>query len=382
MVWIIALAALFGCSEPEPSRGLSFGETRSSNACSVDTPGPELEYAYVVDQARNRVHVINPRTCSVVRAIEVNEGPVAANATASGRWVLVAHRDGSLLVIDDDAKRIHRTLDLGFVPVDMRFGGGRRLLWVLGAERTAIFDTVTQEVVASVEVGTAPLAMTRSEPATAVLGGAEGLELRQEADAAVLRTVPLGGPVQAVGYAEGTDAIYACTDQPSVAWMEVSGEGAWAPQELALPQPCVDVTFEDCSTHGVALLADRRTAVLLDGEGPRVVGTVDVGAGAEDISFLTGTAAIHSPGAATLQLARFTEADGGPMRTVAVGEPRATPPLETRPSTDGRHVYLLDAERGQVHIVDTADGTVRGTVDVGGQLVDLIAAGPAGGSCC
>jgi YVTN family beta-propeller protein len=371
------LSLLVACSSaPRPS----VGSVRTGSRCLVDAPGPELEYVYVVDERGDSVSVINPRTCTVAATIPVGDGPVAANATQSGAWVIIANRDGrSLSFIDDDEHAVHREVALGFAPVDMWFGGGRRLLWVVGEAQTAVYDTVTNELLGPWPVAAAPLAMTRSQPATAVLGASGGVTLREEADTALRGEIDLGGPATALGYSEATDAVFACVGSDLVA-LSASGDPAWTPTRLALPQPCVAVRFEDCSAHGVALLADRSTAVLVDAEGPTILQTVEVAEGVEAAVFVDGRAVVHAPGSAQVSMLSFDPSV--PHRVLDVGMPRSTAPREIRASLDGRHVYVLDTEQGAVHIVDAREGRVRGTVVVGGALVDLIVAGPAGGSCC
>jgi len=136
---------------------------RSFGAPHVPALAPDLTHAYVTDDARGQLDVIDLRSRRVVRRVNVGPGAhhMAVDPLGNAVWVALGERARTITTVDtsDTARpRVTGHVDPHGLAHDLAFSPSGRTVWVTYDDRSSVgvFDAATGRLLDTVPTGPPP----------------------------------------------------------------------------------------------------------------------------------------------------------------------------------------------------------------------------------
>jgi YVTN family beta-propeller protein len=311
-------------------------------------PAEAAPFAYVADESRPAVWVIDTATNTVVTTVPL-EGPPGGIAVApDGKHVYVTLTFLSIVsVIDTATNTVVATVPVGSLPqpppqgIAVTADGTRAYVANLNTSSVSVIDTASNTMVATVPVGAGPVGVAVTadgKHAEVTNQSSNDVSVIDTASNTVVATVPVG--VRPIGVAVTPDGKHAYV-----------------------------------TNHGPPFIIPGTVSVI-DTATNNVVGTVTVGVFPGGIAITPDGKHAYVTNAISSNVSVIDTATNTVVATVPVG----FGPDSVALTPDGADAYVANYSSGTISVIDTAKNTVVATISegIGGPVAVGIVPPPTG----
>jgi len=157
--WLFATNLASGRLSVIDTEGLeTIASIPTGSRCHVVTLTNDNRHAWVANIAEDNISIVDTTTYRILGTIPVGKGPTGLAFSRDGRFAYVSNQgDKSVNVIETASHRIIKSIPVGTNPHFLVLGPDGRIWGTnTGGNDIYVIDPVTQEKVASIEVGPTP----------------------------------------------------------------------------------------------------------------------------------------------------------------------------------------------------------------------------------
>ena len=275
-------------------------------------------YAYIANTGSNNVSVVDISTGNVIKTITVGIQPYGVAVSPDGSKVYVGNRGaGSVSVINTTDNTVSATIDVNTGQVNgiaVTPDGSR--VYVSGSTRTSVINTATNEVIATLGVGTSGVVVS-----------------------------PNGQKV----YVGSESQVYVINTTDNT----------------------IETSFS-VSPQGMAISPDGKKLYIADGYGLYEFNTV-TNSGQKTLFFASKAVGVAiSPDGNTLFVTADNSTDNVYIISTVDNTIKATLTAGSKPvgvsvSLDGSKAYIVNSSSNNVSVINTSSNTVESTIEVGNR---------------